>query len=104
MITSDTYVTTVGSFATEVTHTYSPAIGRISDDQWEQMQMPWRCDAVLRHGAGNYNRRTFISEHSLIMMLDEYNYDANPVAPEYALGAGELADSRKFTYRRTRNG
>ena len=74
MITSDTYVTTVGSFATEVTHTYSPAVGRISDDQWEQMQMTWRCESVLAHGKGNYKRRTFIDAHTLIMQLDEFNW------------------------------
>ena len=74
MITSDTYVTTVGSFATEVTHTYSPAIGRISDDQWEQMQMTWRCESVLAHGKGNYKRRTFIDAHTLIMQLDEFTW------------------------------
>ena len=74
MITSDTYVTTVGSFATEVTHTYSPAVGRISDDQWEQMQMTWRCESVLAHGKGNHKRRTFIDAHTLIMQLDEFNW------------------------------
>ena len=74
MITADTYTATVGNFATEVTHTYSPLIGRISDDRWEQMQMTWRCESVLAHGKGNYKRRTFIDAHTLIMQLGEFNW------------------------------
>ena len=77
MIAADTYTATVGNFATEVTHTYSPLIGRISDDQWEQMQMTWRCESVLAHGAGNHKRRIWIDEHTLIMQLDELNYRSN---------------------------
>jgi hypothetical protein len=74
---ADTYTATIDGNATQVTHTYSPAIGRISDDQWEQMQMTWRCESVLAHGAGNHKRRIWIDEHTLIMQLDELNYRSN---------------------------
>jgi hypothetical protein len=71
---ADTYTATIDGNATQVTHTYSPAIGRISDDRWEQMQMTWRCESALAHGKGNHKRRTFIDEHTLIMQLDEFNW------------------------------
>ena len=71
---ADTYTATIDGNATQVTHTYSPEIGRISDDRWEQMQMTWRCESALAHGKGNYKRRTFIDAHTLIMQLDEFNW------------------------------
>ena len=104
MITSDTYVTTTGSFATEVTHTYSEPVGRISDEQWERLQMTWRCESVLAHGKGNYKQRTFIHEHTLIMQLDEINYRAKKIAAEDAMDESDLNQLWKFKYRRTGNG
>ena len=74
---ADTYTATVGNFATAVTHTYSDPVVHISDDQWEQMQMTWRCESALAHGKGNYKRRIWIDEHTLIMQLDEFNYRSN---------------------------
>ena len=71
---ADTYTATIDGNATQVTHTYSDPVGRISDDRWEQMQMIWRCESVLAHGKGNYKRRIWIDEHTLIMQLDELNY------------------------------
>lgn len=104
MILSDTYVTTVGSFAKEVTYTLSPTIGPISDDEWEKMQQPWRCESALAHGKGNYKQRTFIHEHTLIMQLDEINYRAKEIAAEDAMDESDLNQLWKFTYRRTGNG